>query len=325
MKLYIGDYLGDTSHLSTIEHGAYLLLIMAYWQKGGPLRNTDVLLSNIARTTPEEWSSCKETILEFFEDRNGYLFHGRIDKELHKRADISSKCKVAIGKRWEKQDTDVLPTNNGRNTTPIVHRSIDPDKEEEKSAAPASPPFSLQDELNPNRKDIGARIEIARKRCLEIGGPLSASARKLITHMSPDREPAVFATFATFSDAEIDQALTNLAAIAADSVKYRRPTFSLLEGFLATGVEQFVDAANPFHAYRLQPRAQAPVKASSVEVPDAESTRRSVEAVRSEGGKGVDTLAELERFVVEHPESEFAQARLARIKAAAGVVKAGDG
>jgi uncharacterized protein YdaU (DUF1376 family) len=78
MPLYTADYLADTAHLSASEHGAYLLLIMHYWRKGG-LPYDDAQLARIARMSPEEWSKVRPIIEAFFEP--GWT-HKRIEKEL---------------------------------------------------------------------------------------------------------------------------------------------------------------------------------------------------------------------------------------------------
>lgn len=84
MPLYVADYLADTAHLSALENGAYLMLIMNYWQRGNPLPSGDAQLARIARLTPEEWQAVRPALAEFFTEENGQWQHSRIDAELAK-------------------------------------------------------------------------------------------------------------------------------------------------------------------------------------------------------------------------------------------------
>lgn len=73
MPLYVADYLADTGHLSTLEHGAYMLLIMHYWQTGG-LPDDDRKLARIARLQLDQWQEIRDTIRFLFEKsgRDGF-------------------------------------------------------------------------------------------------------------------------------------------------------------------------------------------------------------------------------------------------------------
>jgi Uncharacterized protein conserved in bacteria len=63
MQFYVADYLADTMHLSTEEHGAYLLLIFNYWQTGKPLPKNR--LAGIARLSNERWTDVERSLNEF--------------------------------------------------------------------------------------------------------------------------------------------------------------------------------------------------------------------------------------------------------------------
>ena len=148
MKLYIGDYLGDTQHLSCLEHGAYLLLIMAYWQNKGPLPYNPKLLRRYTRTDSNQWRKCSENVLKMFQLENDLLIHHRIEKELNKREQVSTASRDAINTRWHGCNTDVIRANNGRNTTPIVHSPESIVREDNTKRAPKSP-F-----VKPNLKEV---------------------------------------------------------------------------------------------------------------------------------------------------------------------------
>jgi uncharacterized protein YdaU (DUF1376 family) len=95
MPLYVGDYLADTGHLTTVQHGAYLLLLMHYWAKGKlPIDNDQ--LASICRLTTKQWLNIRPAIaLLFLDDWR----HKRLDEEIEKAANISSARSVAGKKR----------------------------------------------------------------------------------------------------------------------------------------------------------------------------------------------------------------------------------
>lgn len=84
MPLYWGDYFKDTGHLSTAEHGAYLLLIGHYWVSGKPLPDDDAKLAQITRQGQASWRKMRATLAEFFAIEDGRWRHGRVEEEIAK-------------------------------------------------------------------------------------------------------------------------------------------------------------------------------------------------------------------------------------------------
>lgn len=137
MPLYVADYLADAAHLTTEEHGAYLLLIMNYWQRGKPLPADPERLARIARLSNERWTDVERTLNEFFEVDGDVWRHKRIDAELDKVRDKSEKAKQAgIASARSKKATDVQQTLNERWTDvgqAFNHTDTDTDTDTEKS------------------------------------------------------------------------------------------------------------------------------------------------------------------------------------------------
>ena len=99
MQLYVADYLADTMHLSVDQHGAYMLLIMNYWQTGKPLPDVDQRLQCVCRTSAEHWQEIRPALEEFFVIEDGYWHHNRIDADLEKVLSKSDSARRAAKKR----------------------------------------------------------------------------------------------------------------------------------------------------------------------------------------------------------------------------------
>src|SRR5260370_294649 len=91
MPLYIGDYLGDTGHLTTTQHGAYLLLMMHYWRKD-ELPDDDKQLAKITKLPLKVWQEYREILQAFFYE--GW-HHKRIDEEIAKMMKTSGARSAA--------------------------------------------------------------------------------------------------------------------------------------------------------------------------------------------------------------------------------------
>lgn len=112
MQLYIADYLGDTQHLTTEQHGAYLLLLMAMWRAGGSLPNDPQKLARITRVSPRRWHLIAPDVMEFFTVDGGEITQKRLVEERKKASSISEKRSASgklggIAKALKSNDTAV--------------------------------------------------------------------------------------------------------------------------------------------------------------------------------------------------------------------------
>lgn len=128
MQLYPGDYLRDTQDLTTEQHGAYLLILMTMWSKGGRLANDPKKLARVARCTPSRWAKIADDVLAFFVVDGDEITHGRLAGELEiareksiKRAIVGAKGGRAKALKDKKAEVAIA--------TDLPRHSPAPDKE----------------------------------------------------------------------------------------------------------------------------------------------------------------------------------------------------
>jgi uncharacterized protein YdaU (DUF1376 family) len=140
MQLYVSDYLADTAHLNAQQHGAYMLLLMNYWQRGKPLDNSGNRLAFVARMTPEEWEDNRDILAEFFWVDGDIWTHARVENDLSKVREKSEQASNAgkrsavkreiNGRSTDVQRDDDLDLTDAQRT--FNHKDKDKDKEEDK-------------------------------------------------------------------------------------------------------------------------------------------------------------------------------------------------
>ena len=114
MPLWTDAYLGDTTHLTTTEHGAYLLLLISMWRTADKrLPNDDRLLARYARCTAGQWARMKPILMRFFKSADGYITQSRLTDEANAVKRNSRKQSNKAKARWLKtkgsEDAAAMP------------------------------------------------------------------------------------------------------------------------------------------------------------------------------------------------------------------------
>lgn len=83
IPLWTDALLGDTTHLSAAEFGAYMLMLITAWRSPDcDLPNDDKYLSKVCRLPPMMWRQSKSVLLEFWDtDDAGRLHQKRLSAE----------------------------------------------------------------------------------------------------------------------------------------------------------------------------------------------------------------------------------------------------
>lgn len=106
MPLYVADYLADTNRLTTVQHGAYLLLLIDYWRNGA-LPNNDEILAQITKLSPDAWSIARAVLEQFFSIDEHQWKHKRVEAEMLKagvnKKSAHERAVKAAEARWDKE------------------------------------------------------------------------------------------------------------------------------------------------------------------------------------------------------------------------------
>lgn len=196
MQLYVSDYLADTAHLTAQQHGAYMLLLMNYWQRGKALDNSNERLSHVARLSPEEWAEAKPTLEEFFMVEGNLWTHARVEDDLEKIREKSAKASFAgrrsvVARGLNERSTDVEQALN--------HKEEDKEEEEYKDTTKKELFVSFWNEY-PIKVGKGAAIKAFEKAIRTTDADIIIKGARRYK-LDPNRSQAYTAHAATWLNA----------------------------------------------------------------------------------------------------------------------------
>lgn len=137
MPFFVDAHLADTTHLTTEEQGAYVLLLIGMWRRGGKVSNYDPDLARTVNLTLAKWRKMKVRLLPFLLVEETFLTQKRLKIEWEyvsarskkntengkkggRPRNINNRIAEATGSAWDNQDRSL------HNPDPISKHKIYP-------------------------------------------------------------------------------------------------------------------------------------------------------------------------------------------------------
>jgi uncharacterized protein YdaU (DUF1376 family) len=151
MPMYWDAYLADTTHLTTEEHGAYMLLLAAMWRRNGSVPDDDKDNARILGLTPAKW---RKTKARFIETISGFTIEsGTITQEkLRKTWEITQE-KIEKNARNGAKGGQAKSRNNKDLDQANATNSLKP-----KATIPEPEPDTVKREANASPKKRASRL-----------------------------------------------------------------------------------------------------------------------------------------------------------------------
>lgn len=121
MPMYWDAYIADTTHLTTEEHGAYLLLLGAMWRRDGSVPDDDRDNARILGLTVAKWRKVKDRLSPFLILEDGHISQKNLRKiwentqeKIEKNRENGSKG----GRPKSSQNNDLAKANGSVSVNP---------------------------------------------------------------------------------------------------------------------------------------------------------------------------------------------------------------
>ncbi|WP_169728329.1 DUF1376 domain-containing protein [Geminicoccus roseus] len=120
MPFYTDAYLADTTHLTTEEHGAYMLLLFAAWRSPGCcLRDDDAFLARVAKVTLDRWKKRLRPVLASFWRIEDGVWTQKKQRSVRERLGAISEKRAKAARQGREPkplaEHEAAPANEGAN------------------------------------------------------------------------------------------------------------------------------------------------------------------------------------------------------------------